>query len=189
MKASLPFGPHKCLLARLEENSEVSSLLKTRYIREKGRKLDSLSVDTFFSAILVSYGLEYMLMMYLWTHTNAHCHSYWQWDLNKTHAEWGAIWRRHFPAEMNGAVKSGNWPNSMLCCNGTVVTFEVFRHSNNNSIVWRWVLCESFGSQQLPSGLGRCLGRSLSTFGWSTDTIWKLAHSIITNMHIFTAFS
>lgn len=58
----MPFSP-----APREFRSELASKGSV-YIEEKGRKLDSLSLDAFFSAAvetLISYGLEYMLMMCL----------------------------------------------------------------------------------------------------------------------------
>lgn len=57
--ARLPFGPHKRLLAPLQENSEERSL--TGWKRRKRRKSDCfVGAET-----RISYGLEYMLMMRL----------------------------------------------------------------------------------------------------------------------------
>lgn len=80
---------------------------------------------------------------------------------------------------VGGAEDLGTGQNSrltlwMLCCNGSDVTFEVFSRTNNNSIVWRWVLCESFGILPSPGGPGPRLGQSLSTFGRSSKTVLEV---------------
>lgn len=76
----------------IPESLEVSLLLKIQLVKEERRRFSfSATIEP-----LISYGLEYMLMMCLWTQTSTHTVF-----LSEKQITW-ALWRHYFETEMGG---------------------------------------------------------------------------------------
>lgn len=83
-------------------------------------------------------------------------------------------------------IITGMCPKWMLHqgCNGASVTLQVNSCADNRSVVWRWVLRESFGSQQRTEPLSGSVTEN--TFGRSTNEIWKSSHCNYTHAYLHT---
>lgn len=165
MKASPPFGSHRCLLARLWECVCLR--------RPTGEKEVGLFVSGCFPHLCLP-------LVTVWNKTG--CLANW----TKTLAYLYAGIKRQKASGRKQNIITGMCPKWMLHqgCNGTSVTLQVNSCADNHSVVWRWVLCESFGSQQRsepPSG-----SVTENTFGRSTNENWKSSHCNYTHAYLHT---